>query len=218
MKERKALPCEACGEGNLHSQTSWNEVEYKGRKGKIRHHHSVCDVCGADLADTEEMRHNRREWRRFCKEVDNVPLGKEIAAMRKLHGLTQEEAGRLFGGGPVAFSKYENDDLIPDEAMANLLYMAIHHPEIVSWLPERKSGPQSAAEVEAAVCDPFKLEMPVETLQGWRLKDMPTSSVWLEATILFGSAARPIIRKERYSSDYSTGANKWAPRKSNRPN
>lgn len=217
MRERKALPCEACGEGSLHPQASWNEVEYKDRKGKIRHHHSVCDKCGADLADAEEMRLNRREWRRFCKEIDNVPLGKEIAAMRKRHGLTQEQAGRLFGGGPVAFSKYENDDLIPDEAMANLLYMAIRHPELVAWLAERKSGAHSAAGFETAVCDPIELVVPVEALQGWKAENSPLISVWPEFTNLFGGSGKPIVRNERYSSDYSIGAKKWVPPKSNRP-
>jgi HTH-type transcriptional regulator / antitoxin MqsA len=35
--------------------------------------------------------------------------------------MTQGQAARLFGGGPVAFSKYENDDVAQSESMDNLL-------------------------------------------------------------------------------------------------
>lgn len=60
--------------------------------------------------------------------------------MRRAAHLTQEQAGALFGGGPVAFSKYENDDLIPDEAMANLLRLAIADISIVDKLRTVKAS------------------------------------------------------------------------------
>lgn len=100
--------------------------------GNIYLHHSVCDVCGAETADDQESLLNRRAFLRFRKQVEGIPLGVEIRAMRKAAGLTQEAAGALFGGGPVAFSKYENDDLIPDVAMANLLRLAIADPSVIT--------------------------------------------------------------------------------------
>lgn len=59
--------------------------------------------------------------------------------MRKRVDLTQAEAGALLGGGPVAFSKYEHDDLVPDEAMSNLLRLAIADPSIVKKLQAIKN-------------------------------------------------------------------------------
>ena len=35
--------------------------------------------------------------------------------------MTQGQTARLFSGGPVAFSKYENDDVAHSESMDNLL-------------------------------------------------------------------------------------------------
>jgi HTH-type transcriptional regulator/antitoxin MqsA len=65
--------------------------------------------------------------------------------MRKAARLTQEDAGELFGGGPVAFSKYENDDLVPDEGMINLLRLAIADIGIVRKLRLLKAGTTTTA-------------------------------------------------------------------------
>ena len=45
----------------------------------------------------------------------------EIRAVRKLLGLSQAEAGRLLGGGPKAFSKFETGVVKPSAAFNNLL-------------------------------------------------------------------------------------------------
>ena len=57
----------------------------------------------------------------FRKRVDELLTGAEITALRKQYKLTQGQAARRFGGGPVAFSKYENDDVAHSESMDNLL-------------------------------------------------------------------------------------------------
>ena len=57
----------------------------------------------------------------FRKSVDGLLTGTEIVALRKQYSLTQDQAAQLFGGGPVAFSKYENDDVSQSEAMDSLL-------------------------------------------------------------------------------------------------
>lgn len=131
--------CHVCGEGHMAQQSVWDAVEYKGQHGKICHYFSVCDTCGSEVADAAQTLENKREWVKFRKQIDKVPLGHEIAKMRQHYGLTQALAGQLFGGGPVAFSKYEHDDFLPDEAMANLLHLAIHYPDTVSRLALRKN-------------------------------------------------------------------------------
>ena len=53
----------------------------------------------------------------------------------RLHlGLSQEQAARMFGGGPVAFSKYENDDVIQSEPMNNLLKVSKRLPIAAAYL------------------------------------------------------------------------------------
>lgn len=139
MKSVESLQlCDACCEGYLHPKIRTKNEEYKGASGQIDLHYSVCDNCGSELLDAADLLNNKREWVRFKKKVDGVPLGAEIAEMRKRHHLTQHTAAEIFGGGPVAFSKYENDDLIPDEAMVSLLKLAIAYPETIKNLANVK--------------------------------------------------------------------------------
>ena len=56
----------------------------------------------------------------------------EIRRIRKQLGLTQSEAGRLIGGGPSAFAKYESGDVKPSTAILKLLQVAKSHPEALS--------------------------------------------------------------------------------------
>ena len=114
-------PCPLCGEGHVTEQVQQAETEYKGHKAMLPLHYKFCDHCLSDFAGAEESRRNRRILLAFRKQVDGLLTGKEITALRQQYGLTQTQAARLFGGGPVAFSKYENDDVAQSEAMDTLL-------------------------------------------------------------------------------------------------
>lgn len=128
--------CWACGEGYLTKRRMSKTVVYEGIHGSIEQLSHACDACGAVLFNDGDVRDNRRAWNRFRKMAVSAPLGCEIEAMRNSAGLTQRRAAQLFGGGPVAFSKYENDELIPDEAMNKLLRLAIAFPETIQRLEE----------------------------------------------------------------------------------
>jgi HTH-type transcriptional regulator/antitoxin MqsA len=64
--------------------------------------------------------------------------GAEIAALRERYKLNQKQAARLFGGGPVAFSKYENDDVAHSEAMDKLLRLVLRSEESFWALVEQE--------------------------------------------------------------------------------
>ena len=57
-----------------------------------------------------------------------------IKGIRTRLGLTQEDAGKLFGGGPRAFMKYEAGDVKPSAAMQRLLYCADRFPSMLGVL------------------------------------------------------------------------------------
>lgn len=118
--EDKAI-CPLCGEGHITPLTEDVETEYHGQKGLVAYHYSECDACGSEITNGADSRTNKRAVLRFRKQVDGLLTGDEIRAIRKQYHLTQEQAAKLFGGGPVAFSKYENDDVAHSEAMDNLL-------------------------------------------------------------------------------------------------
>lgn len=113
--------CPLCGEGHVTMQVQRLETEYKGQKATLPLHFRLCDACGSDFAGSSESKMNKRALMAFRKKVDGLLTGKEIAALRQQYKLTQGQAARLFGGGPVAFSKYENDDVAQSESMDTLL-------------------------------------------------------------------------------------------------
>lgn len=124
--------CPICGEGHMTAHVDQVETEYKGRKGLVPLHYQLCDTCMSDSAGAFEMRANKRAVLAFRKQVDGLLTGAEIAALRARYKLNQKQAARLFGGGPVAFSKYENDDVAHSEAMDKLLRLVLRS-EAAFW-------------------------------------------------------------------------------------
>lgn len=117
--------CPICGAGHVTDHVEQVETEYKGHKGQVPLHYQLCDSCGSDFAGAAEMRANKRAVMAFRKQVDGLLSGAEIVALRERYKINQKQAARLFGGGPVAFSKYENDDVAHSEAMDKLLRLVL---------------------------------------------------------------------------------------------
>lgn len=135
--ENKEL-CAICGEGHVTAQIRSVETEYKSAKALLPVHYQQCDTCTSDYVGMAESKLNKRIVMAFRKQVDGLLTGDEIMALRKQYHLTQTQAAKLFGGGPVAFSKYENDDVAQSEAMDTLLRLARRSPEAFWVLVEEK--------------------------------------------------------------------------------
>ena len=126
--------CPVCEEGTLHVLVETNSVEYKSQKKELALHYSECDCCGSDITTAEQSRKNKQLMTEFKKQVDGLLTGKELKKIRIELGLTQAEAAKTFGGGPVAFSKYEADDVAQSEAMDKLLRVSQAVPDAFSYL------------------------------------------------------------------------------------
>ncbi|WP_416425380.1 type II toxin-antitoxin system MqsA family antitoxin [Pseudomonas sp. App30] len=129
--------CPVCGEGNLCERESLEIVEYKGRSGEVKMVFSECTICGSDQASAAQSRINKRSVTAFKKRADGLLTGREIANLRAAMNLTQARAADVFGGGPVAFSKYENDDITQSESMDTLIRLAASVPSAREWLLSR---------------------------------------------------------------------------------
>lgn len=86
----------------------WN---YRGKKIKYMQSGTYCTKCdNAHLSD-EDAESTEKKLIAFRAEVDAAldPLlpPPKIKEVREMLGLSQKKAGELFGGGPMAFSKYE---------------------------------------------------------------------------------------------------------------
>lgn len=113
--------CTACGEGVLQLNSRIRKVEYKDTFLNIEISRPACTVCGASIITNDLKKDYRRKLNIAKKEYDGLLSGTEIKCIRKKYNLTQPQASELFGGGPVAFSKYENDDILHSVAMDKLL-------------------------------------------------------------------------------------------------
>lgn len=96
----------------------------------------------------------------------------DIRRIREGLGLTQVEAGELLGGGPRAFTKYENGTIKPTASVANLLKVLEKAPDELKTLTGRKAPPLDTAghrplEVSAdhiGVLSPKKFTLLIERL------------------------------------------------------
>lgn len=130
--------CPICGEGHVTSHVEMVESEYKGQTTMLPSRYRLCDACHSDFAGAREGKLNKRAIMAFRKSVDGLLTGAEIVALRKQYRLTQDHAAKLFGGGPVAFSKYENDDVAHSESMDSLLRLVRRSPDAFWQLVEEK--------------------------------------------------------------------------------
>lgn len=126
--------CPMCEEANLEAKIGSDEVEYKGHKAALPLHFSACESCGSEQASPLELRTNKRSMIEFKKKIDGFLTGKEVKEIRISLGLTQADAANFFGGGPVAFAKYEADDVTQSGAMDKLLRLAYAVPEASTYL------------------------------------------------------------------------------------
>ena len=76
---------------------------------------------------------------------DQVLEPEEVRSIRERLGLTQAEAGKLLGGGPRAFSKYEGGTVKPSAAVVSLLRVLEANPGAIATLQGRRSRPMPAA-------------------------------------------------------------------------
>ncbi len=117
--------CPVCGEGHLHSETELVEFEYKNIKKVLTTKYSICNECDSEIASEDDAKFNKRSVTAFHKTVDGLLTGDELKKIRKVLGITQQQASIIFGGGPNSFTKYENDDVIQSVAMDSLIRLSI---------------------------------------------------------------------------------------------
>ena len=91
----------------------------------------------------------------------------EIVAIRESLGLTQAQAGKLLGGGPSAYAKYEAGTVRPAAAAANLLRLLKAHPEMLATLRAKPL----AMSARASAPSPF--EVSGEDIESLPREDLP---------------------------------------------
>jgi HTH-type transcriptional regulator/antitoxin MqsA len=107
---------------------------YKG------HETVIPKVKGWHCSHCREIEFEAGEGVRFAETMKqianeiNLLEGAEISRIRKKLKLTQQEAARLTGGGPNAFSRYERGKAKPMPAVVNLFKLLDKHPRLLDEL------------------------------------------------------------------------------------
>lgn len=83
---------------------------------------------GADLAESDRVFQELR-----------TAYAAHVRRIRKQLKLTQEEAGRIIGGGRRAFQKYESGATPPSDAAVGLIELLERHPEEIEFLKSIRS-------------------------------------------------------------------------------
>ncbi|MFO0004986.1 MAG: type II TA system antitoxin MqsA family protein, partial [bacterium] len=78
---------------------------------------------GAELAESDQV----------FQEL-KAAYAAHVRRVRKRLKLTQEEAGRIIGGGRRAFQRYESGTTPPSDAAVGLIALLERHPEEIDFL------------------------------------------------------------------------------------
>ena len=126
--------CLNCGQGNLRHAVKDVRYEYKGYANivpKVAGWH--CPRCHEVEFDAGEGKRFAAAIKRIAAEIDAKEAA-DLARIRKKLKLTQQEAARITGGGPNAFSRYERGKVRPLPAVTNLFRLLDLHPELLNEL------------------------------------------------------------------------------------
>jgi HTH-type transcriptional regulator/antitoxin MqsA len=135
MEKTRTQECPECG-GTMKYEKHSDVLIYKGHKRTIETLGWWCTQCGEGILTGEPLLAHARAFQQLKSEVDNV-LGPEgVAEVRTVLGLSQRMAGKLLGGGPRAFQKYESGKQAVSLPMSHLLCLLRNDPARLQELPQ----------------------------------------------------------------------------------
>lgn len=130
------MRCVNCGAAEMVQDVRDLPHTYKGRGVMIPSVAGLyCPRCNESVHTEEESKHFNDTMLAFNKEINATAVDPAfISETRKALKLGQKEAAELFGGGPNAFSRYENGKTSPPMALVQLFKILSKHPELLDEL------------------------------------------------------------------------------------
>ena len=108
------------------------------------------DMDGQLVDDDNQIADMARRTAKALAHGEKVFVPVVIRAIRQRCGLTQREAGLLFGTGEKSFEKYESGEIQPSAPTKRLLKLAMEMPELFK-LPEDRRIEASSSDDSAFV-------------------------------------------------------------------
>lgn len=106
------------------------------------------DMEGQLVDEDNRIAEMARRTAKAISQGESVFVPVVIRAIRERCGLTQREAGRLFGSGEKSFEKYESGEIQPSEPTKRLLRLAMERPDLFSQPENRRLVEPSAGDVD----------------------------------------------------------------------
>jgi HTH-type transcriptional regulator / antitoxin MqsA len=130
----KAMKCPSCGGAALVRDTRDLPYMYKGETTTIPAvRGTFCPACGESVLSAAESSRVSAAMLEFNKQVNaSIVDPAFIARVRKKLALDQRQAAAIFGGGPNAFSRYENGKTKPPLALVKLFMVLDRHPNLLN--------------------------------------------------------------------------------------
>lgn len=125
----------------FNSPDAGSTYTYRGKTTIINQAGNYCDNCGEAIFNSEESEQYIRAVKSFRAQVDADLLDpSEVKRIRKQLGLTQRQAGEVFGGGLRAFSQYERGETRQSKSTDKLLRLLDKHPELLHELANNEAA------------------------------------------------------------------------------
>ena len=145
------MKCVSCGKAEMVHETRNVSYTYKGQTTTFPNvSGDYCNACGESLHNEEEAEYLNGAMLSFIKEINGASGRPQfISETRKKLKLDQREAGTIFGGGPNAFSRYENGITRPPLALVQLLKLLNNHPELINEIRPQPPEPVAITMVKS---------------------------------------------------------------------
>jgi HTH-type transcriptional regulator/antitoxin MqsA len=128
-----------CPETGAPMHRDWRPmtISYKGQAMTIDMPGWYCDASEESLHTGEDMKVSDRALNRLKAKVEGLLEPETVRRIRKRLKLTQRKAGRVIGGGPNAFQKYESGDVLVSQAVTSALILLDRDPSGLDALEQR---------------------------------------------------------------------------------
>jgi HTH-type transcriptional regulator/antitoxin MqsA len=135
------MKCVSCGKTKMVRDTRDMVYTYKGQTTTIPNvSGEYCPMCSESVHNVAESEYVNSAMLAFNREINGASVDPAfIIETRKALKLDQREAAEIFGGGPNAFSRYENGKTRPPLALVQLFKLLNNHPELIDELKTKQS-------------------------------------------------------------------------------
>jgi len=115
----------------LERRTVRETYTYKGHELQVDQPGEFCNRCDEGIITGKDMKVTEQAFHDLRATVDGLLTSAEVRRIRTSLKLTQRQAGKIFGGGPNAFSRYERGLAMQPRAVDALLRLLDHYPNLL---------------------------------------------------------------------------------------